>query len=500
MYFKIILGATIAFILAGCNHNHETADLSEKEEIKFQYTTYSNEFELFAEADPFVVGDTANILSHLSNLPDFTALEKGSVTLKITVDGQTTEQTIDSPVRKGIYSFDIQPRVPGRGTLEYVISTEKGDLKITVPEITVFGSLQEAAEAAGKTALSKTNTVVFTKEQSWKIEFSTDKPAREPFGHVIKTTAQVRSAQADEILVTAKATGIVSMTGSSILEGNGVTNSQGLFTITGSGLADNNSAVRYSEAKNNYEKAKADYDRATVLAEDKIVSEKELLQARNQYENTKSVYDNLRENFNASGQSVTSPMTGFIKKLFVTNGQYVEVGQPLVTVSQNRTLVLRAEVQQKWAPYLETISTATIRNTGEGKTYSLEELNGKVLSFGKSATDDSYLIPVTLQISNNGSFVPGSFVELYLMTVTNSEALTLPNSAIIEEQGNYFLFVQITPELFEKREIKTGATDGIKTEIVQGITADERVVTKGAILIRLAQATGTLDAHSGHVH
>ena len=86
------------------------------------------------------------------------------------------------------------------------------------------------------------------------------------------------------------------------------------------------------------------------------------------------------------------------------------------------------------------------------------------------------------------------------MTVTNSEALTLPNSAIIEEQGNYFLFVQVTPELFEKREIKTGATDGIKTEIVQGITADERVVTKGAILIRLAQATGALDAHSGHVH
>jgi hypothetical protein len=86
------------------------------------------------------------------------------------------------------------------------------------------------------------------------------------------------------------------------------------------------------------------------------------------------------------------------------------------------------------------------------------------------------------------------------MTVTNSEALTLPNSAIIEEQGNYFLFVQVTPELFEKREIKTGATDGIKTEIVKGITADERVVTKGAILIRLAQATGTLDAHSGHVH
>ena len=100
MYFKIILGASIAFILAGCNHNHVTGDQGDKEEIKFQYTAYSDEFELFAEADPFVVGQTSKNLSHLSNLPDFTVLEKGTVTFRITVNGQTTEQTLESPVRK----------------------------------------------------------------------------------------------------------------------------------------------------------------------------------------------------------------------------------------------------------------------------------------------------------------------------------------------------------------------------------------------------------------
>lgn len=34
----------------------------------------------------------------------------------------------------------------------------------------------------------------------------------------------------------------------------------------------------------------------------------------------------------------------------------------------------------------------------------------------------------------------------------------------------------------------------------KGITADERIVTAGTILIKLAQAAGTLDPHSGHVH
>ncbi len=67
-------------------------------------------------------------------------------------------------------------------------------------------------------------------------------------------------------------------------------------------------------------------------------------------------------------------------------------------------------------------------------------------------------------------------------------------------QGAFFVFAQVTPELFEKREVKIGINDGIKTEILNGITKSERIVTMGAILIKLAQATGTLDAHAGHVH
>jgi len=54
--------------------------------------------------------------------------------------------------------------------------------------------------------------------------------------------------------------------------------------------------------------------------------------------------------------------------------------------------------------------------------------------------------------------------------------------------------------LFEKREVQIGASDGIDVEIVNGINSNERVVTKGAVLVKLAQSAGTLDAHSGHIH
>ena len=193
-------------------------------------------------------------------------------------------------------------------------------------------------------------------------------------------------------------------------------------------------------------------------------------------------------------------MSGFVKQVLVKNGTYVDAGQPIVIVAQNKTLLLNAEVQQKYASMLGSITSANIRTVQDNQTYSLEQLNGKVLSYGKATNTDNYLIPVALQIDNIGSFTAGGFVEVYLKTVTNTLALTVPTTSLLEDQGTFFVYVQVTPELFEKREVKIGATDGVRTEIRNGLNNDERIVTIGAILIKLAQATGTLDAHSGHVH
>lgn len=499
MISKIFVGVLLAVAIASCRPSgHEIEKHDEK--VKFQFTAYSTDFELFAEADAFIVGKKANVLSHFSMLPDFKAVEKGKITITLSINGNETKQTLSEPTRKGIYSFDIQPKTQGKGQLTFEIATDKGTFEVVVPEVTVFSKEEEAREASSKIVVSHTNTTVFTKEQSWKIDFATTFPTSEQFGQVIKTTALVQSSQGNEFIISAKTNGIVLFNSSVWLEGKDVTAGQSLFTISGSNLADNNIAVKYAEAKSNYEKANADYDRAKELAKDKIVSEKDLLATKNQFENAKAVYDNLHKNFNASGQTITSPQSGFIKQVFVKNGAYVEAGQPIAVVSQSKLLVLNAEVPSKYAPILANIKTANIRTISDNRSFSLEELNGKVLSYGKATNSDNFLIPVALQVENNGNFVSGNFVEIYLKAFSSNLALVIPTSSLLEEQGNFFVWVQVNPELFEKREVVIGGTDGINTEIKKGITANERIVARGAMLIKLAQATGTLDAHSGHVH
>jgi len=87
MKYSIFLFSIFAIILAGCKNEHAADKHDEHNEAKFQYTAYSNEFELFAEADPFIVGETSNVLSHFSILPGFKALEKGSITIHLIING-----------------------------------------------------------------------------------------------------------------------------------------------------------------------------------------------------------------------------------------------------------------------------------------------------------------------------------------------------------------------------------------------------------------------------
>lgn len=504
MTTKFITIAILATLLSACSQNQKddkkASEAASHDEVSLKLTSYNPDYEVFAEAAPFVIGKTSRVLSHFTHLPGFNAVISGSITIRLVIEGKEVSQQLTQPTRKGIYAFDITPGTPGKGQIIYDIANDKGKSQLVVSDISVFSKEEDAVKAAQALVKSSPFAAVFTKEQTWKIDFATDMPKSEPFGQVIKTTAQVQSAQGDEILVSAKTSGMLMFSSGNVLEGKSVSNGQVLFSVSGSGMAENNSTVRFLEAQNNYEKAKADYERMKELAKDKIVSDKDLIAAKNQYENTKAIYDNLNTNFSAKGQNVSSPMSGFVKQLFVQNGQYVEAGQPIVSISQNKTLVLHAEVQQKYDKLLGNISNANIRTLHNNQAYTLAELNGKVLSYGRNTNTDNYLIPVSLQIDNKGSFIAGGFVELYLKTTTNTQAITVPNDALLEEQGNYFVYVQINPELFEKREVNPGATDGLRTEILKGLSENERIVTKGATLIKLAQATGTLDAHSGHNH
>jgi len=492
-----IISIFLSVALVGCLHHHDEEHEHEHEhEVNLQLTSYSEHWEVYAEAHPLVVGEVSEVLAHFTRLADFKPREKGAVTAVLTVGGQTVRQTLENPDRPGIYEFKLTPKAEGKGRLVFLVDEDT----IRIENLVAYKDEHTAIHEAEEHHIHGSNAATFTKEQSWKVDFATEPCRVEAFGQVIKTVAQIMPSQGDEQVVVAKSSGIVLMSGKAVVPGVAVSRGQRLFSVESGSMVDDNLAVRFQEVSAEYERTKSEYERKQQLAQDKIVSQSELQRAKAEYHLAAANYNNLKDNFSGGSTVATAPMSGFVKQLMVKQGEYVTAGQPVAVISQNKNLNIKAEVSPKYYPLLAHIVTANFKKSGDEHVYSLEELKGKVLSYGKSADLQNPLVPVVFEVANMVDFLPGTFVEIYIRTQSENEVVTVANAALIEEMGNFFVYVQLTPELFEKREVRIGTTDGQRTEITSGLKGTERVVSKGAILVKLAQASGKLDAHSGHHH
>jgi multidrug efflux pump subunit AcrA (membrane-fusion protein) len=101
--------------------------------------------------------------------------------------------------------------------------------------------------------------------------------------------------------------------------------------------------------------------------------------------------------------------------------------------------------------------------------------------------------------NHDGRFRVGQQLTLHVETAHAEDALAVPNSAIVEEGGQPVCFVQVSGETFQKRELTLGIHDGNLVQVLRGVREGERVVTKGAMAIRLAAASNVIPTH-GHAH
>lgn len=337
--------------------------------------------------------------------------------------------------------------------------------------------------------------IVFTRQQADAIGLEVYNVEPGIFSQVIKTSGQIQSAQGDEATIVATTNGIVSFPARSIIEGAPVGTGTTIVTISARNLYEGDPVAK---AKITYETALKEFKRAEGLVKDKIISEKEFEQSRLKYENARTAYEAQATNITASGVKVTTPISGYIKNRLVNQGEFVSVGQPIATVSKNRRLQLRADVSENYFNELGKIRNANFVVSYNNKAYRLADLNGRLLSFGKAADETSFYIPVTFEFDNIGDFIPGSYVEVYLLATPQNNVISIPVSALTEEQGIYFVYLQIGEEEFLKREIAIGESDGKNVRVLSGLSTGDKVVIKGAYQVKLASNSSVLP--EGHSH
>ncbi len=317
------------------------------------------------------------------------------------------------------------------------------------------------------------------------------------FRAVHKVSGRLLAAAGDEQVVVATASGVVSLPGGGWSDGAPVHAGQTLATLSARALTDGDPADR---ARLEYEAARVEWERAEALATDKLITLQELTGARLRHDKARAAYEGIAARRTAGGSTtVVASMAGYVKQTWVSEGEFVNVGQPLVTLSRSRRIRLQADVPEAEAAVLKQVRSARFRTASTGSVLSLDSLKGRLLSVGQTVAPGAFFLPVTFEFEGVEGCLPGSYAEVWLLGAERTGVLSVPVEALSEEQGQHYVYVQLDEECYRKHPVTVGACDGLRTEILHGLKGGEHVVVKGTTTVRLAGASAAIPAHN-HNH
>lgn len=130
----------------------------------------------------------------------------------------------------------------------------------------------------------------------------------------------------------------------------------------------------------------------------------------------------------------------------------------------------------------------------------IDEMGGRIINMDLVVAPETRTIALRYEAANpEGLFRSGMFADVFLETQHAINAVAVPEEAIIMDNGRPVAFVLIHGEAFQKRVLELGIRDGQFVEVRSGIQEGERVVTKGAYLVKLASASPA-SFGEGHAH
>jgi hypothetical protein len=295
MKLQYIIGYLLLPALLACNSSKPSSETHSHADITIPYTGYSNEVEVFSDVQPLAVGANSQLIVHLTDLTTFKPVDVQQLTTSLIVGSKGVRVVSDAPYQKGIFKFTMQPTTAGIGRLDFTFTKDGKQHIVSVNDVVVYADAHNAVHLAEEGLPSSPNAIGFTKEQSWKVEFETKPVKRLPFSQVIKAPAKVDATPENKSIVVAKSSGVVQLSSGSLSAGQKLTKGEWSLTIAGKGLTENNAVVRLQEARVEYETAKSDYERDKRLLEQKIVSERALLESKARFDNAQTQWHNLHK-------------------------------------------------------------------------------------------------------------------------------------------------------------------------------------------------------------
>lgn len=272
-------------------------------------------------------------------------------------------------------------------------------------------------------------------------------------------------------------------------------------------------------AKSDFYKSKADYELASVncerakrLYDRGAGSQKDYLVCEAEFKVAEATLDAAEKKLHVLGFTeaqvsaiaethqinpviiLFAPIHGKIIEYNAVKGAMVDQATEILTILNPGILVVDAEIYEKDIAKIrigQQIDVAV-------PAYPGEKFEGKVSYISDVLNEETRTIQVRAEVENSSyRLKPGMFADVTIFLNHQIRALVLPKEAILDEQGEHIVFLQVDGKYFPT-VVVLGSTEGNLVEIVNGIEEGDIVVTEGNYQLKSKLYDEILK--KGHVH
>lgn len=496
-----------------------------------QFTLVDHGIELFVEHPLAVVGEPVRFVTHVTDVASGSPRTAGVATLRCTRDGAApVEVRVEAPARAGIYLPEITLQSAGDWRAELTLTHVDApggalpgghDLTIALPTVTAFADLHEAQHAEVD---DPPEGISFLKEQQWRLKTLIAPVTRQRLVEEIRVAGFVDAPPAARAQVSAPMAGRLVAAprpwpelGAAVKQGDVLAFVEPqLHELI---VAQAQAQAEQVQARVAVAQAAATLARTKTLFEQQAKSARELEEAEFAAKTANArIYaaDAVVAAFAQTGLvprvvegrlesprlALAAPIDGIVVAIEGVAGEHVGPERAIFALLDPRVLHVEARVPEIDLTRLAAEPDAAYSLPGvDGPPIPITGSGGGQLEWRGIEID-----PTTRTALFHFSLPDperrlrlGQALAVHLTTRTATDALALPESALIDEDGSAVVYVQLSGETFERRDVTLGIRDRGVVEITAGLVEGERVVVGGAYAVRLASVSASLPAHS-HEH
>jgi RND family efflux transporter MFP subunit len=240
--------------------------------------------------------------------------------------------------------------------------------------------------------------------------------------------------------------------------------------------------AQIAEAEASLYSAQKDYDRFNELYKQQSATQKELENVTLQYNSSKSRLEaakQMRNEVNAmiAYSTITAPFSGVVTQKLAETGNIANPGMPILTIEQTGILQVSATIAESdiSSVKLEDVADILVKSTGKS-------FKGKIIQINPSSqfTGGQYLVKVSVPDSAKSFLNPGMYVNVSIpihhAVSQITDMILVPSSAIIYRDELTGIYTVSDDNKAMLRWIRTGKSYGDKTEVLSGLSKDERYV------------------------